>query len=52
MYFMPARCTELVQAAGTLAAFLFYIGTSSCPRLGTRTCTDYRKGQEYEPIAD
>jgi hypothetical protein len=33
-----------------LAAFL--IGTSSCPEPRTRTCTDYRNGQEHSPITD
>lgn len=34
------------------SGFFCFNGTSSCPESKTRTCTDYRKGQEHSPITD
>ncbi|MDQ0656041.1 hypothetical protein [Paenibacillus sp. W2I17] len=34
-----------------LAAF-YFIGTSSCPKPMTRTCTDCRNRQEHGPVSD
>ncbi|WP_081718047.1 MULTISPECIES: helix-turn-helix domain-containing protein [unclassified Paenibacillus] len=47
-----SRDQNMVPLKSLFLRLFYFIGTSSCPELRTRTCTDCRNGQEHIPITD